>query len=143
MMYGRRAFSRVFFGCHHCLHLCDTVLRYHPTCDNTLPGFFPHAYPPPPPPCSQPTHHSYGYSIAMVTPISIATRMHQLYLTSASEGHPQASVVTRQQHHRLRRREPNGSCLFAAGHLPTLSAAKAFKLSLIVKHHILGIDEAS
>ena len=29
--------------------------------------------------------------------------------------------------------DPNGSCLFAAGHLPTLSAAKTSKLSLLVK----------
>ena len=28
-------------------------------------------------------------------------------------------------------------------HLPTLSAAKTSKLSLLVKHHILAIDEAS
>ena len=28
-------------------------------------------------------------------------------------------------------------------HLPTLSAAKTSKLSLIVRHHILAIDEAS
>ena len=28
-------------------------------------------------------------------------------------------------------------------YLPTLSAAKTFKLSLLVKHHILAIDEAS
>ena len=28
-------------------------------------------------------------------------------------------------------------------HLPTLSVAKASKLSLLVKHHILAIDEAS
>ena len=28
-------------------------------------------------------------------------------------------------------------------HLPTLSVAKTSKLSLLVKHHILAIDEAS
>ena len=39
--------------------------------------------------------------------------------------------------------DPNGSCLFVAGHLPTLSVAKISKLSLLVKDHILAIDEAS
>ena len=42
-----------------------------------------------------------------------------------------------------RTQDPNGSCLFAAG-LPTDTVgSQNFKLSLLVKHHILAIDEAS
>ena len=70
------------------------------------------------------------------TPLLCRLSARRLAINNSHESHRRLVVE-------LRGRDPNGSCLFAAGHLSTLSTAKTSSLSLLVKHHILAIDEAS